>query len=242
MSNLKDLQKEYLELEKENFPDGKRIKFIAALGVSDEIAYHYELICKEWQEERQLNLESSFDRHGSAGIEFLFEQLAKMDNQKIRIETIYLIAQVLSKSKNRDFYAAFCDRLTAYILSLADADNALNRKLIIALGWVGASEKIDILTSEMLDNKDSLCKAWSAASLMQMSFHRVKQEILRIKTKSAFVQSISAEKDLYACGLMVEAAQILFGKKWISSTAVENQNEEKIEKARKSAIKFLSKY
>ena len=60
------------------------------------------------------------------------------------------------------------------------------------------------------------------------------------KQKTAFIQSISAEKDLYACGIMVEAAQILFGKKWISSNAVENQNEEKIEKARKSAIKFLS--
>lgn len=244
MSNLKDLQKEYLELEKENFPDGKRIKFIAALGASNEIAYHYELICKEWQEERQLNFESNFDKHGSTGIEFLFKQLAKTDDQKIRIETIYLIAQVLSKSKNRDFYAAFCDRLTAHILSLVDADkdNALHRKLIIALGWVGASEKIDILASEMLGNKDSLCRAWSAASLMQMSFHRVKQEILRIKTKSAFIQSILAEKDLYACGVMIEAVQILFGKKWISSTSVENQNKEKIEKARKSAIKFLSKY
>lgn len=212
------------------------------MGASDEVAYHYELICKEWQEERQLNFESSFDKHESTGIEFLFKQLAKMDDQKLRIETIYLIAQVLSKSKNRDFYKAFCDRLTARILSLSDADNGLHCKLIIALGWVGTSEEIDILTSEMLCSKDSLCRAWAAASLMQMSFHRVKQEILRIKTKSAFIQSISAEKDLYACGVMVEAAQILFGKKWILSTAAQNQNEEKIEKARKSALKFLSKY
>jgi hypothetical protein len=242
VSNLKDLEKEYLDLEKENFPDGKRIKFIAALGASDEIAYHYELICKEWQEERQLNFESSFDKHGSTGIEFLFKQLAKTDDQKIRIETIYLIAQILSKSKHRNFYAAFCDRLIPHILTLMQADNILRHKLIIALGWVGTPEEIDILISEMLDNKDSLCRAWSAASLMQMSFHRVKQEILRIKTKSAFIQSISAEKDLYACGIMVEAAQILFGKKWISSSVVENIDAEKIEKARKSALKFLSKY
>ena len=56
MLNLNDLEKEYLELKKEDFQDGKRIKFIANLGASDEIAYHYELICKEWQEGRQLNL------------------------------------------------------------------------------------------------------------------------------------------------------------------------------------------
>ena len=43
-----DLEKAYCELEKENFPVTKRIKFIADLGACKEIAYHYELICKDW--------------------------------------------------------------------------------------------------------------------------------------------------------------------------------------------------
>ena len=241
MLNLNDLEREYLGLEKENFPDGKRIKFIANLGASSEIAYHYELICKEWQEGGQLNLESSFDRHGGAGLEFLFERLAKKSDQKLKIETIYLIAQILSKSKHRDFYTAFCDRLIPQITSFLGTNDTFRRKLIIALGWVGTLEQIEILISEMLDSKDSLCRAWAAASLMQMSFHRVAQAILRDKTKSVFLQSISSEKELYACAVMIEAAQILFGKKWISSSAAQNQNEEKIEKARKSAIRFLSR-
>ena len=240
MPNLNDLEKEYLKLEKENFPDGKRIKFIANLGASGEIAYHYELICKEWQEGRQLNLESSFDRHGDAGLEFLFEQLAKTSDQNLKISTIYLAAQILSKSKHRDFYAAFCDRLIPHILPFANAENALRRKLIIALGWVGTLSEVETLTNEMLGSKDSLCRAWAAASLMQMSFHRASQETLCAKTKAAFLQGISSEEELYACAVMIEAAQILFGKKWISSAA-QNQNEEKIEKARKSAIRFLSK-
>ena len=240
MLNLNDLEKEYLELKKDNFQNSKRIKFIVNLGASDEIAYHYELICKQWQEGRQLNLESSFDRHGSAGLEFLFERLAKKSDQKLKIETIYLIAQILTKSKHRDFYAAFCDRLIPQIISFLGTNDAPRRKLIIALGWVGTLEQIEILISEMLESKDSLCRAWAAASLMQMSFHRVSQEILRDKTKTAFLQGISTEKELYACAVMIEAAQILFGKKWISSAA-QNQNEEKIEKARKSAVRFLSK-
>ena len=239
MSNLNDLEKEYLGLKKENFPDGKRIKFIANLGASDEIAYHYELICKEWQDGRQLNLESSFDRHADAGLEFLFECLAKESDQKLKIETIYLIAQILTKSKHRDFYTAFCDRLIPYILSFTSAENALRRKLIIALGWVGTLEQIDILISEMLGSKDSLCRAWAAASLIQMSFHRASQAILRDKTKAAFLQGISSEKDLYACAAMIDAAQNLFGKKWISSSAAQNQEAEKIEKARKMAVRFL---
>ena len=240
MLNLNDLEKEYLELKKDNFQDSKRIKFIANLGASDEIAYHYKLICRQWQEGRQLNFESSFDRHGDAGLEFLFEQLAKTNDQNLKIFTIYLAAQILSKSKHRDFYTAFCDRLIPQITSFLGTNDTFRRKLIIALGWVGTLEQIEILISEMHGSKDILCRAWAAASLMQMSFHRVAQEILRDKTKSAFLQSISNEKDLHACSVMIEAAQNLFGKKWISSAA-QNQNEEKIEKARKSAIRFLSK-
>ena len=241
MLSLNGLEKEYLELEKENFQDGKRIKFIANLGASDEIAYHYKLICKEWQEGGQLNLESSFDRHGGTGLEFLFERLAKESDQKLKVDTIYLIAQILSKSKHRDFYAAFCDRLIPQITSFLETNDALRRKLIIALGWVGTLEQIDILISEMLKGKDSLCRAWAAASLMQISFHRVSQAILRDKTKAAFLQGISSEKEPYACAVMIEAAQNLFGKKWISSIAVQNQEAEKIEKARKMAIRFLDK-
>lgn len=241
MLSLNDLEREYLRLKKENFPDGKRIKFIANLGASSEIAYHYELICKEWQEGGQLNLESSFDKHGSAGLEFLFERLAKESDQKLKIETIYLIAQILTKSKHRDFYAAFCDRLIPQITSFLETNDALRRKLIIALGWVGTLEQIDILISEMLGSKDSLCRAWAAASLMQMSFHRASQEILRDKTKAAFLQGISSEKEPYACAVMIEAAQILFSKKWISSAAVQNQEAEKIEKARKMAVRFLGR-
>ena len=242
MSNLNDLEKEYVKLEKENFPDGKRIKFIANLGASGEIAYHYELICKQWQEGRQLNFESSFDRHGGAGLKFLFERLAKESDQKLKIETIYLIAQILTKSKHRDFYTAFCDRLIPQITSFLETnDAAFRRKLIIALGWVGTLEQIEILISEILESKDSLCRAWAAAGLMQMSFHRVSQAILRDKTKAAFLQGISSEKDLYACAVMIEAAQNLFGKKWISSSAAQNQDTEKIEKARKTAVRFLGK-
>ena len=241
MLSLNDLEREYLELKKENFPDGKRIKFIANLGVSSEIAYHYELICKEWQEGGQLNLESSFDRHGGAGLEFLFERLAKESDQKLKIETIYLIAQILSKSKHRDFYTAFCDRLVPQITSFLGTNDAFRRKLIIALGWVGTLEQLDILISELLGSKDSLCRAWAAASLMQMSFHRGSQAILQDKTKAAFLQGISSEKEPYACAVMIEASQNLFGKKWISSSAVQNQDSEKIEKARKMAVRFLGR-
>lgn len=237
-----DLEKSYLELEKENFPVTKRIKFIADLGACKEIAYHYELICKDWKEDKKLNIESSFDRHGSEGIEFLFEQLSKSEDEKIKIFTAFLIAEVLSKLKYREFYSSFCNQLIPILISLIKTnDNILRRKVIVAFGWVGTSKEINILTQQMFNESDALCRAWSATSLMQMSFHRVEKEIICKKTKTIFAKVIESEKNLYACGIMIEAAQILFDKKWISSSVVENIEFEKIEKTRKTAVKFLSK-
>ena len=243
MLTKEDLQKAYYELEKENFPVTKRIKFIADLGACKEIAYHYELICKDWKEDKKLNIESSFDRHGSEGIEFLFEQLSKSEDEKIKIFTAFLIAEVLSKLKHREFYSSFCNQIIPILISLIKInDNILRRKVIVAFGWVGTSKEINILTQQMFNESDALCRAWSATSLMQMSFHRVDKEIICKKTKTIFAKVIESEKDLYACGIIIEAAQILFAKKWISSSAVENIELEKIEKARKTAVRFLNRY
>ena len=92
-----------------------------------------------------------------------------------------------------------------------------------------------------MTDQDALCRSWSASSLIQLSFHQVKKEILMEKTKDLFCEAITEEKDLQACALIVEAGQVLFGKKWIPTSAIEKLEIEKIEKARKSAIRFLKK-
>ena len=239
---MTDLQKRYEELKKQNFYDGERIKFIADLGASGEIEYHYKLICKDRDEGTNLNLSDSFYKHDKEGLEFLLEVLNNEKDESLKAFTAYLMAETLSKLRHRDFYLEFCNRLIPVITSLIEInDNLLRQKIIIALGWIGSSNEIDILTKQMLEDKDSLCRAWSASSLMQMSFHGIDKELLQEKTKSCFASAIAAETDLHACGIMIEAAQILFGKKWISSSAVEVVDAEKIEKARKSAVRFLNK-
>ena len=236
------LQKRYEELKKQNFPDGERIKFVADLGASEEIEYHYKLICKDRDEGTNLNLSGSFYKHDKEVLEFLFTVLDNEKDENLKVFTAYLMAETLSKLRHRDFYLEFCNRLIPVMISLIEiTDNSLRRKVIIALGWIGSLDEIDILTKQMLEDKDSLCRAWSASSLMQMSFHAVDKELLQEKTKSCFASAIAAETDLHACGIMIEAAQILFGKKWISSSAVEDVDAEKIEKARKSAVRFLNK-
>jgi len=240
---LEELQEIYNKLEEQNFPDTERIKFIADLGTCKEITYHYELVCKDWEEGKNLRLESSFDKHGAEGLEFLFDRLAQSKDEKLRVFTAFLIAEILTKLKHKDFYVVFCDKLIPILASLIETkDSNLRQKVIIAFGWVGSSEEIDILTRQMLSDNDALCRAWSASSLMQMSFHRVKAEIIKKETAKTFAQAIEGEKDLYACGIMIEASQTLFGKRWLSSSDLENRENSKIEKAGKSAVRFLSKY
>lgn len=156
--------------------------------------------------------------------------------------TAALAAEVLSKLRHLDFYAPYCDRLVGSLCALlATGEAQLRRKMVIALGWVGGAGEIDVLARVLFNDDDALCRAWGAASLMQMSFHRVQGEELRLKTKAVFARAISEEKDPYACGVMIQAAQELFSKRWVSASAVEGRELEKIEKGRRAAVRFLSK-
>ena len=309
------MRKSYRELTEEIKTDGERLKLIAALGSSDDLAYHYALICEDWAAGGKLLLENSFDRHGEAGIVFLLERLRafgtasktgtssegnatagtavgsgaggeistdtlgakklQQDAGQIRqrngeqdcrrnseqdgqqdcqqdheqdcrqggeADTAYLAAKILSQLRHRDFYAARAKELAALLTARWEiSDIALRRKQIIALGWIGSESEINLLIDSMQSDSDALCRAWAAAALMQLSFHAVDAAFLRERTKTAFAEAIQKEGDLNAAGIMIEAAQTLFGKKWISAAAAEAAESESIEKARKSALRFLGK-
>ena len=259
-NQLNDYQSEnpeqtYEALENENFPDGKRIKFIAELGVSSDIEGHFRLICRTWKEEKNLRLESSFDRHGEEGLRFLLERLKKTEisdallqrqeaSEELReaVFTAYLLAEILSKERHREHYPLYCEELLPFLLRFSETkEDFLREKCLIALGWVAGEREIPFLTRKMLEDRDALCRAWAASSLMQMSFHRVNGAILQEETKKDFAKAIEEEKDLQASGIMIEAAQTLFSKKWLTASALEAEDEAQIEKARRSALRFLLK-
>ena len=250
-----DFEQTYEALEKENFPDGRRIRFIAELGASLDIEGHFRLICRTWKEEKNLRLESSFDRHGEEGLRFLLERLRKAEisgaslkeqqaSDKLReaVFTAYLLSEILSKGRHRGYFPFYCEELLPILLRLIETeDDFLREKCLIALGWVAGEREIPLLTRKMLEDRDALCRAWAASSLMQMSFHRVKGVILQEETKKAFAKAIQEEENLQACGIMIEAAQTLFSKKWLSASGLEAEDEMQIEKARRAAVRFLAK-
>ena len=254
-NETEDFEQTYEALEKENFPDGKRIRFIAELGASSDIEGHFRLICRTWKEEKNLRLESSFDRHGEEGLRFLLGRLsqAKISDASLKeqqasdklreaVFTAYLLAEILSQGRHRAYFPSYCAKLIPFLLRFIETeDDFLREKCLIALGWVAGERWIVFLTRKMLEDRDALCRAWAASSLMQMSFHRVNGAILQEETKKDFAKAIEEEKDLQASGIMIEAAQTLFSKKWLSASALEAENEAQIEKARRSAVRFLLK-
>ena len=173
---------------------------------------------------------------------FKFKKISEAEDEVIKVLTEYLIAEILSKLRHREFYTGFCERLIPILISdIKTCDKILRRKLIIALGWVGTSNEISFLTRQMLSEDDVLCRVWSASSLMQLSFHGIGKEEICEASKDAFAKVLADEKDMQACGLILESVQTLYDKKWVSSSAVEDVDESKIEKGRKSALRFLSK-
>ena len=156
--------------------------------------------------------------------------------------TAYLIAEILSKERHREHYPLYCEELLPFLLRFSETeDDFLREKCLIALGWVAGEREISFLTRKMLEDRDALCRAWAASSLMQMSFHRVNGVILQEKTKEDFAKAIQEEQNLQASGIMIEAAQTLFSKKWLSASALEAEDEVQIEMARRSAVRFLMK-
>ena len=237
-----DLKKAYLELKNNNFDSSMRIKFAADLAESNEISYHYELIIKDWEQNLNLYLENGFYKHDREGIVLLFGKLDENIDEKVKVYTAYLLAKALSQLKHREFYLTFCNKACDILVSLLDTnDDNLRCKVIIAIGFIGASNEIELLAHQLLCDEEALCRAWSASSLMQMMFHRVKIEELQERTILSFLEGISSEMDLYTLGIMIEAAQTIFGKRWISSSAVESEETAAIEKARKTAVRFLRK-
>lgn len=85
---------------------------------TQDIAAHYELICEDWRAGKEVYLAGRFDKHGQAGLDFLLAQLSGGGEEKIRVLTAALAAEVLSKLRHLDFYAPYCDRLVGPLCAL----------------------------------------------------------------------------------------------------------------------------
>lgn len=219
------------------------LSYATDLGRSNLLDYHFSLICQQWDSSpiKYTELSHSFYRHDIDGIDFLFDKLTNTQ-EKYHCRIAHLIASCLTKYTHRDFYCDRRKKLIPYLIRFTDTqDNEQRRNIIIALGWIGSTSDIQLLCQHMRNDEDSLCRAWSASSLMQMSFHGVTVKSITRRSREDFIAAIEAETALFTLGCMIESAQILWNKKWVSASSVEKGDEQKILKAKASTIRFLSK-
>ena len=162
---------------------------------TQDVAAHYELICADWRSGKKsiwLAVSTSTGRRGSTSC---WRSCLGGGEEKIRVLTAALAAEVLSKLRHLDFYAPYCDRLVGPLCALLTTGEAqLRRKVVIALGWVGGAGEIDVLARVLFNDDDALCRAWGAASLMQMSFHRAQGEELRLKPRRCLPGRLARKK------------------------------------------------
>ena len=237
---IKDLREELRQEDKPPFKLGM------LLANSSYLDYHYEFIFGE--DKFSTTVWRYFDRHYSSGIKFLLAKIKTENSPVIRAKIIMMLAETMDEIL-RNINLADEENLASKVLSVVlqyakQGVDVEREKATIALGWLGGLPQIPLLGELMLQDDFAQVRAWAASSFMQRGFRlpAEEKEMLQKQCLVYFSQAISQESDLFAVGVMIESLGTIVGKKFrLTQKAIEEQDLEKIAKARKSALNFLQK-
>jgi len=220
------------------------------LGESPYLEYHYSFIHGD-DEFSSIVFDNYFEKHRITGVEFLLEKISEESAPEIRAKILRMLGATMDgeilRNPNIDQPVDLLRKAEETILHYAKSGVDIEREnAIIVLGWVGGLAHIELLGESMLHDPYEKARAWAASSFMQMSAsHRMKEEekeILKRACVPFFIQGLEMESDAFAAGVMVESISVIFQKKFnLSRTALEEIDIERIEKARKSTLRFLTK-
>ena len=92
----------------------------------------------------------------------------------------------------------------------------------------------------LFHDSDSLCRAWSASSFLQMAGRNVSAEKLQAECRTAFIQCLETESDLFVKGVLILSIQDIYGKRLgLSQSSVDEKKEKSILNATRRALAFL---
>lgn len=237
-----DFLKEYEILRTQGFPIRETIEFSYEMGKCDDIGLHFRIYCidQEYPREKRGHPEDHFEKHGPDGIDFLRGLLDDPDRKKAS-NAAYLMAEVIRKLRWDGREEAEHDLRQGLVRLSSENDPEIRRKSIIALGWVGTENEIPLLCEHLLNDGDSLCRAWSASSFLQMC-GRVPAEVMQPMIRDALLQCLLTEEDAFVCGVAIESCGDVWDKRMrLRDSDVEDRNEEAIAKAKKRAVSLLQK-
>ena len=159
---------------------------------------------KEYPREKRGHPEDHFEKHGPDGIDFLRGFIDDPDRKKAS-NAAYLMAEVIRKLRWDGREEAEHDLRQGLVRLSSENDPEIRRKSIIALGWVGTENEIPLLCEHLLNDVDSLCRAWSASSFLQMC-GRVPAEIMQPMIRDVLLQCLLTERTLSSAVLPLNHA------------------------------------
>jgi len=219
------------------------------LGESPYLDYHYSFIYGD-DEFSRIVFNSYFEKHRISGVEFLLVKLKEETAPVVRAKIIRILGITTDKEilRNPNIVQPvdLINRVKDTILNYTKSDVDIEREnAVIALGWIGGLAQVELLGELMLNDPYEKVRAWAASSFMQMSasfrMNEEDRDALKRACVQLFIQGLEKESDLFAVGVMVESVSDIYQKKFnLSRAALDNVDEAKIDKARKSAIRFLN--
>ncbi|MGN1451974.1 MAG: HEAT repeat domain-containing protein [Eubacteriales bacterium] len=235
------LRREYEKLKKNGFPISETFEYGAKLGKSAEIELHFELYLEDQKNPRsqRWHPEDFFRYHSDNGIMYLRQQLGS-DNKDSAVNAAYLLAELLPRGRYTD-QDRITGELNKALVLFAESESAeYRRKSIIALGWVGTENEIPTLKKHLLSDPDTLCRAWSASSFLQMS-GRVPPDIIKKEASGVLTECLERETDVFVRGVAVEAVQCVWNVKLgLRGSAVEARNQKAVNRAARRALELLA--
>ena len=216
------------------------------LARSPYLEYHYEFIYQD--DEFSRTVWKYFDKHYAKGIAFLLSQIMRESEPEIRARILMMLGRTVDQILTNPNIACEDDMVSAVVGLVAEyarcGTDREREKAAIVLGWIGRLPQAALLGRLMLEDNHEKVRAWAASSFRQMASRLPDADKEALKTTSLpyFAQALEQEKDVFATGVMVGSLGDLYGKKFaLSQGAIEAKDTERIEKSRKSALRFIAK-
>ncbi|GHT22308.1 hypothetical protein FACS189430_03870 [Bacteroidia bacterium] len=234
---MKTLQEFKEWLPKVQETEYEHLEFVWELMKSPYVEYHYSLMTdKKINDDFSRDLWARFDEHRENAAALLFSKLDNNEDTDFHPRIIFCLGKIADSQKIEK------ERTLAYARKFANADNdSLREHAIIVLGWIGGAKEMPLLGEHLLNDTCAKCRTWSATSFMQMYFRRKSKSLVE-RALPFLRQAISAEKNLFALGVMIEVVAELTGKKFaLPRYAIDNIDEEKILAAKAKAERYFNK-
>ncbi|MCD8176212.1 MAG: HEAT repeat domain-containing protein [Tannerellaceae bacterium] len=199
------------------------------------IEFHYRLMTdKDIPAEAHKNLMFRFKYHEERGGKFLLSKMDNKEDTRFYPDFIFSLGQIYQYKKGEEKDK---EKVLDYARTFACSENdKLRENGIIVVGWLGNESDFPLLEDRMLNDPVPEFRAWAGSAFRFLNITNKAAKGLPILKKA-----IEKESDAFALSTMIQIAQELAKKKWISQQAINDIETEAIQKGKEKALRYLNK-